>query len=107
MYLYGRMDIKEKIQLGENKHVKSINVDTSIKLELELNTNLNIEYDLKNILDVTRIFDDERQEVTKYRIHGEFEYFSILNGLYKEYTELEYFFTTLPLSAETKTIYFP
>lgn len=99
------MDLKEKIQLGEDRFIDAVNVDTTIKIGLDSNTDLNVEYDLKNVLDVTQIFDAERQEVTKYRIYGEFEYFSILNGLFKDYTNLEFFFSLQPASADTKTIF--
>lgn len=105
MYLYTRMNIQDKIQLNENRNIDSVNVDTTIKIGLDVNTDLNIDYNIQNILDVTQIFDDERQATTKYRIHGEFEYFSILNGLFKDYTNLEFFFSLLPASADTKTIY--
>lgn len=99
------MDIQDKIQLNENKYIDAVNVDTSIKIGLESNSDLNVEYDIQNILDVTQVFDTERQAVKTYRIHGEFEYFSMLNGLYIDYTDVEYFFSKIPLSAETKTIY--
>ena len=99
------MDIQDKIQLGEKRYIDAVNQDTTIKLPLESNGGLNIEYDLQNVLDVTQIFDIERQASKKYRIHGEFEYLSILNGLPVEYTLLNHFFALIPLSADTKNIY--
>ena len=99
------MDVQDKIQLGEHRYVDAVNVDTTIKLALQSNNDLNIEYDIQNVLDVTQVFDDERQESKKYRIHGEFEYLSILNGLPKEYDILNHFFALIPLSADTKNIY--
>ena len=99
------MDVQDKIQLGEHRYIDAVNVDTTIKLPLESNGGLNIEYDLQNVLDVTQIFDIERQASKKYRIHGEFEYLSILNGLPVEYTLLNHFFALIPLSADTKNIY--
>lgn len=99
------MDIQDKIQLNEKKYIDAVNVDTSIKIGLDGNSDLNIEYDIQNVLDVTQIFDAERQAVKTYRIHGEFEYFSLLNGLEIDYEELSNFFSKTPLSAETKSIY--
>ena len=98
------MDVQDKIQLGEHRYVDAVNVDTTIKIPLESNSGLNIEYDIQNVLDVTQVFDAERQESKKYRIHGEFEYLSILNGLPKEYDILNHFFALIPLSADTKNI---
>jgi len=100
-----RMDIKEKIQLGEDSYIDSVNVNTTIKFPLQSNNDLNFEYDIQNVLDVTQVFDTERQESKKYRLHGEFEYLSILNGLPKDYTLLSDFFSLIPLSADTKNIY--
>lgn len=98
------MDIQEKIQLNEKKNVNSVNVDTTIKIGLDSNVDQNIEYNLQNVLDVTEVFDNERQSTTKYRIHGEFEYFSILNGLNINYNNLNDFFVDAPISAQTKNI---
>lgn len=94
-----------KIQLNEHQYIDGINVDTTIKLPLQSNKDLNIEYDIQNVLDVTQVFDAERQESKKYRIHGEFEYLSILNGLPIDYTLLSDFFSLTPLSADTKNLY--
>lgn len=99
------MDVQDKIQLGEDRYIDAVNVDTTIKLPLQSNNGLNIEYDIQNVLDVTQVFDVERQESKKYRIHGEFEYLSILNGLPVEYSVLNHFFALIPLSADTKNIH--
>lgn len=99
------MDYKEQILLNENRNVDSINVDTTIKISLDSNIALNTEYNINNILDVTQVYQDERQSTTKYRIHGKFEYFSILNGMEKNYADLEYFFKERLLGTENKTIF--
>lgn len=98
------MDIQEKIQLGETKYVNSVNVDTSMKINLGTTNALSLEYDIKNILDVTQIFDDERQSIDKYRLHGSLEYFSVLNGILKAYKNKADFFTPQPLTASTKNL---
>jgi hypothetical protein len=99
------MDIKEQIQLGQERTVDSVNVDTTIKFGFESSKKQSIEYNIQNILDVTQVFDDERQAVNIYRIHGEFEYLSILNGMPIDYQDQVDFFRTIPISAETKNIF--
>ena len=86
------MDVKEKIQLNETRNVDAINVDTTVKLNLQSNNALNIEYDLQNVLDVSQIFDEERQASTIYRIYGSFNYFSLLHGIKRDYALVEDFF---------------
>lgn len=82
------MDFQEKIQLNETRNVDSINVDTAIKLNLQANSNLTTEYDLQNVLNVAEIFDEERQASTIYRIYGSFNYFSLTNGMKRNYDEI-------------------
>ena len=99
------MDKREIIQLGEQKHVDSINEDVSIKIKLDGKYSLNTEYEIENVLNVTKVFDDERQNTYKYKIHGEIEYLSVLTNLNFDYNNVEDFFSTKPLSAETKTLF--
>lgn len=98
------MDIQDKIQLGVSKHVNAVNVDTSIKVNLGSTSTLSLEYDVKNVLDITQVFDDERQNVDKYRLHGSIEYLSILNGIPKQYKLKPDFFSQQPASASTKNL---
>lgn len=99
------MDIQDKIQLNETRNVNAVNVDTDIKLNLQSNLDLNTEYDLQNILDISQLFDDERQASTKYRIYGSFNYFSILNGLRRNYGLIEDFFVDPVAGTLLKDIY--
>lgn len=79
------MDKNIKIQLGSTKNVNSTDVDTYDNLILENQRNNLLEYNIRNVLSATDIFNAERQSTEIYRIYGGIEYFSILNGLYKEY----------------------
>lgn len=99
------MDIQEKIQLGKYKSVDSVNVDTTIKIGLSSKNELNIEYNVQNILDITQVYENERQSTTTYRIHGEIEYLSILNGLKVDYTTLTDFFSLKDNTLENKSIF--
>ena len=98
------MDIKEKIQLGEFQNVDSLNEDNTMKLDLTSSQNVMLEYDIDTVIDVTEIFENERQNINTYRIYGEIEYLAILNNLIKNYSIVNDFFTQQPLSADTKNI---
>jgi len=51
-----------------------------------------LEYDIRNVLSATEIFDAEREANAVYRVYGRIEYLSLLNGLKSDYTEFEDFF---------------
>jgi len=70
-----------QIQLGQNKFVDSINLDSYIPLQLDRDTALLTEYGIDNVLNVNDQYELERQSSTTYRIYGEIEYFSILNNI--------------------------
>lgn len=97
------MDIT-RIQLGEFQNVDSVNQDLKLRLPLQSDKSLLIEYDINNVLDITSVYEDERQDSETYRIYGEIEYLSPLNKMISSYTQVNDFFTTFPLSAITKTI---
>lgn len=86
------MDEKLQIQLGEFKNINSVNVDNYSKLLLENKVSNLTEYDIRNILNVTEIFNAERQASQIYRIYGGFEYISILNNMVTNYINLKDFF---------------
>jgi hypothetical protein len=50
------------------------------------------EYDIRNILSATEIFDAEREANPNYRIYGKIEYMSLLNGLRNNYINFSDFF---------------
>jgi len=75
------VDKNIEIQLGSTKNINSTDVDTYEKIKLDNQRNEILEYNIKNILSVTDVFEAERQNTEIYRIYGGIEYLSILNGL--------------------------
>lgn len=92
------MDEKLEILLNEEKNIESINVDNSMKVELSNKPALINEYNIRNVLSVTELFELEREENQVYRIYGSIEYLSLLNGLKNNYDEFSDFFK--PFSTE-------
>ena len=86
------MDEKFEILLNSAKNIASVNVDTFEKIELTNTTSEILEYDVKNALSATEIFDAEREANPIYRIYGRIEYLSLLNGLKLNYSRLSDFF---------------
>jgi hypothetical protein len=94
------MDDKLQIQLGEFKNINSVNVDNFTKLLLENKISDLTEYDIRNILNVTEVFNIERQASETYRIYGGFEYMSILNNMIVDYKYLgDFFYNPLPYTS--------
>ena len=87
------MDEKFEIQLGSDKNVNAVTVDTYGKIEIVNKTAEILEYNIRNVLSVTEVFDAERSLYETYRIYGRIEYLSILNGLNKDYEYLPDFFS--------------
>jgi hypothetical protein len=63
-----------------------------------------MEYDIRNALSATEIFDAEREANPTYRIYGRIEYLSLLNGLSNNYNNLGDFFVNTG-STNVKTIF--
>jgi hypothetical protein len=87
------VDINKKIKLTEFESINSINEDNSVKLTLDYSNKSIKENNINNFLDVTNQFDLERQTINIYRIHGQLQFFSILNNLRKDYRNIQDFFT--------------
>jgi len=87
------MDIQKTIQLGDKRYVNSVNTDSYHQIQLENDKKQLIEYDIKNVLNVSDTFYNERQNTEIYRIYGRIDYLSILNGLKTDYDDLIDFFT--------------
>ena len=98
------MDIREKIQLGENQNVNAINVENNIKFNLSTTRKKITEYDVRNVIDVTTIFDIERENNEIYRIHGEIEYLSLTNNLPVNYSAVTNFFSIANPSLSRRNI---
>jgi hypothetical protein len=86
------MDESFEILLNSAKNIASVDVDTFEKIELTNKTSEILEYEVKNALSATEIFDAEREANPVYRIYGRVEYLSLLNGLKQNYKYLSDFF---------------
>jgi hypothetical protein len=97
------MDNQLEILLNKYKNIHAINTDMYGKISLTNNVNEINEYDIRNVISATNVFDIERSEHEIYRIYGRIEYMSLLNGLKNNYTSFEDFF--LPVySGNSKNI---
>ena len=89
------MNEKIKILLNEERNIDSVNVDSFSKINLQNKPALINEYNIRNVLSVTELFELEREENEIYRIYGKIEYMSLLNGLRNNYDEFRDFFNPL------------
>jgi hypothetical protein len=87
------MDNQDKFQLPSARNVDAVDVDTFTKVEFNRNVKPIIEYDITNVLNVTEVFDDERQNTDNYRFFGEIEYISPLSNRPRNYNSIEDIFT--------------
>jgi len=86
------MDEQLEILLHQYQNVASINVDAFNTIQLTNNAVEINEYDIRNVLSVTEVFDAEREANQIYRIYGRIEFMSILNGLKNGYNKFQDFF---------------
>jgi hypothetical protein len=98
------MDEKLQILLNSKKNIASVDQDNYQKLELENKVGQIIEYDIRNALSATEIFDAEREANPIYRIYGRIEYLSLLNGLSNNYNNVGNFFISTG-GTNVKTIF--
>lgn len=91
-----------EILLNSLKNIESVNVDNYEKIELSNRVSEINEYDVRNVLSATEIFDAEREATPIYGIYGKIEYMSLLNGLKLTYNYFEDFFK--PQSTDNKNI---
>lgn len=89
-----------QIQLGSAKNVNSVNVDQNLNIGLESSVKELLSYNESSVIDVSRLFEAERQESEVYRVYGRIDFMSVINGLSKQYTELTDFFKTPRLGDE-------
>jgi len=97
------MDRKLEILLGSERSTESVNVQEFTKAELTRSTAELTEFGVNDVVDATRVFEQERQGNPVYRIYGRIEYLSLLNGLVSNYNELDDFFTP-DFDANCKTL---
>jgi hypothetical protein len=86
------MDSSVKILLNSLKDIDSVNVENYEKVAFSTKDTNILEYNIRNVLSATEIFDAEREANPIYRIYGRIEYMSLLNGLKSNYTEFQDFF---------------
>ena len=96
--------MKEQIQLSKFKYADATNQVIYSTISLSSNKEKIMEYDINSILNVTQVYEIERQFIDTFRLYGEVEYFSPLNAMITGYTEVTDFFTVFPLSADTKSV---
>lgn len=89
-----------QIQLGSSKNVNAINVDQSINMGLNASPKELLSYNESSVIDVSNLFDAERQESEVYRVYGRIDFMSIINGLKKQYKVISDFFTPPRLGDE-------
>ena len=92
------MDRNLEILLNSEKNIESINIDSSMKIELSNKLELINEYNIRNVLSVTELYEIERQETEIYRIYGSIEYLSLLNGVRNTYDDFTDFFNPFSTS---------
>ena len=91
-----------EILLNSLKNVHSVNVDNYEKFELIRKVGAINEYDIRNILSATEIYNAEREAYEDYRIYGKIEYMSLLNGLKLNYSQFSDFFN--PQTTNNKNV---
>jgi hypothetical protein len=89
-----------QIQIGSAKNVNSVNVDQNLNIGLESSVKELLSYNESSVIDVSRLFEAERQESKVYRVYGRIDFMSIINGLSKQYTKLTDFFRPVRLGDE-------
>lgn len=98
------MDVSNEILLSRNRNINSIDVDLYGKIELNNNVLEINEYNVRNVVNATELFDAERSASEVYRIYGRIEFLSMLNGLVNEYPVFSDFFNSNENSLTHKNI---
>lgn len=94
------MDSTYQIQLGTAKNSTSVNVDQYLNIDLTASAKEILDYNQSNQLSVSDLFNSERQASEVYRVYGRVDFMSIINGLIKNYTSVQDFFTHVRLGQE-------
>ncbi len=89
-----------QIQIGTAKNVDSVNVDQNLNISLQSSTKELLSYNESSVIDVSALFDAERQESEVYRVYGTIDFMSVINGLPLAYSGLTNFFTPVRLGSE-------
>jgi len=81
-----------ELLLHSAQNIRTVNTDAFQKIEILNKNSLIHEYDVKNVISASEIFNIEREENEVYRIYGRLEYLSLLNGIKSNYFNLSDFF---------------
>lgn len=92
---------KLEILLNSKRNIRSVNIDNYVNIELSNKESLITEYDVRNAISASDIFDKEREENSIYRFYGKIDYLSLLNNLKLNYVELSSFFLKTEFNAKT------
>jgi hypothetical protein len=98
------MDGVKKIVLGESKTVSGVNEEVSLKVKLSSESRNSFNSEYQNVLDVSQVYDDERQASQEYRILGEVEYISLHNNVNISYSSLGELYEPTTGSTDLKTL---
>jgi hypothetical protein len=90
-----------QIQLGSKKKVNAVNVDEYVNIELKNSHKELLSFNESSLIDVSGLFNSERQTSQTYRVYGRIDFMSIINGLHTNYSALNDFFTPPRLGEET------
>lgn len=89
-----------QIQLGRFKNQFAIDVDQNLNVELTSSHKELLSFNESSVINVSELFNSERQESQSYRVYGRLDWMSIINGLFLQYTKIGDFFKTTRLGNE-------
>lgn len=94
-----------KFILSTKRFANSPEVDYNIKFDLKSNNKLVDNEQNINDINLSELFNIERENSTKYRLIGKIEYLSILNNLKNNYNKLSDFFIRYEKTNDNKNIF--
>ena len=94
----------EQIRLPRLKNTNAVDQNIHETISVSSDKEEIMEYDIRSVLDVTQVYETERQFIDTFRFYGEVQYLSPLNVMITGYTGVTDFFTIFPLSADTKSV---
>jgi len=81
-----------QLQLGSAKNVDGVVVDQNFNINLTSSTKELLSYNESSVISVSDLFNAERQESESYRVYGNIDFLSNINGLKRLYKKLPDFF---------------
>ena len=73
-----------KLKLNRYRNINTTDVDFNLKVQLKNSSNNHIEHELKKILYLQELYDNERQTSNKFLFYGTLEYLSLLDNTYND-----------------------